>query len=205
MIKYVVFDWDGTIAHTYPNIIRAYQYVFRNLGLEEPSAEQITEAIGRLQNKDIFSHFFDSALIDRAKKLYYEYIEKYHLENLKAVSGAKELLDFCVGRGIQPLLMTNKRTKYIYEELKTLGFEKYFSKVVAAGELSQDKPHRIACEALFEGKMPSKNELIVIGDGKADVEVAKCYGAQSIIYQNRVQGDYNITHLTDAIEIIKGK
>ena len=205
MIKYAVFDWDGTLAETYPVIVSAYCYVFEKLGLKVPSENAIKEAIGRVQNKDIFTYFFDLSKVVEAKKLYYDYIEKFHTKNLKAINGAKELLDFCLANGIQPLLMTNKRTKYVYEELEILGFDKYFSKIVAAGELTQDKPHKIACEALFNGYVPSSSEIVVIGDGHADVEVAKCYGAPSIIYRNMVQGDYNISDLIDAIEIIKGK
>ncbi len=205
MIKYAVFDWDGTIAETYPVIVSAYQYVFEKLNMQAPSEREIKEAIGRVQNKDMFLHFFDSSKISMAKKLYYEYIEKFHTQNLKPMKGAKELLDFCLANHIKPLLMTNKRTKYINEELKILGFERYFSKVVAAGEFEQDKPHRIACNALFDGQVPPASEIVVIGDGKADVEVAKCYGASSIIYQDMAKGDYNISDLTDAIEIIKGK
>lgn len=205
MIKYAVFDWDGTIAETYPVIVGAYRYVFEKLGMKAPSEAEIKDVIGRVQNKDMFAYFFDEAKIAEAKKLYYDYIEKFHTKNLKPMRGAKELLDFCVANHIQPLLMTNKRTKYIREELKILGFERYFSKIVAAGELSQDKPHQVACDALFGGNVPPASEIVVIGDGKADVEVAKCYGARSIIYQNMVQGDYNISQLIDAIDIIKGK
>ncbi len=205
MIKYAVFDWDGTIAETYPVIVGAYRYVFEKLGMESPTESEIKDVIGCVQNKDIFSYFFKAEQIAEAKKLYYDYIEKFHTKNLRPMSGAKELLDFCVANHIKPLLMTNKRTKYIQEELKILGFERYFSKVVAAGELAQDKPHQLACNALFEGKIPPAREIVVIGDGKADVEVAKCFGASSIIYQNMVKGDYNISRLTDAIDIIKGK
>lgn len=32
-IKYVVFDWDGTLADTYPVISAAYDYTFDTLGL----------------------------------------------------------------------------------------------------------------------------------------------------------------------------
>ena len=192
MIKYAVFDWDGTIAETYAVILKAYRYVFKSLNLREPTDKEIKEAIGKLQNKDIFSYFFDASKIAEAKSLYYDYIEKYHLDNLKLVNGAVELLDFCVQNNIKPLLMTNKRSRYLDAELKKLGLEKYFVKVVAAGELAQDKPHQIACQALFEGKMPNKDEVIVIGDGKADVEVAK-----NIMDANKRLADKNLKNLED--------
>ncbi|MBR2299422.1 MAG: HAD family hydrolase [Alphaproteobacteria bacterium] len=204
MIKYAVFDWDGTLADTYPVITGAYDYAFRKMNIPAISVEEVKKVTSSKQNKDIFSFLFHEHA-SKARQAYYTYIEKYHTKNLKAIDGAKELLDFCLQNNITSLLITNKKTKYIMEELKVLGFEKYFSKVVAAGEYAQDKPHQTACHALFDGHLPLSSEVVVIGDGKADLEVAKCYGACSIIYQNKVKGDYNITRLTQAIDIIKGK
>lgn len=204
MIKYAVFDWDGTLADTYPVITRAYDYTFKKMNMPAMSVEEVKKVTSSKQNKDIFTSLFNERA-NEAREAYYAYIEKYHAKNLKAIDGAKELLDFCLQSNITPLLLTNKKTKYITEELKVLGFEKYFTKVVAAGEYAQDKPHRIACEALFDGKIPPKDEILVIGDGKTDVDVAQVYGAKSIIYQNKAQGDYNVNDLKDAMDILKGK
>ncbi|HCU58880.1 MAG TPA: hypothetical protein DIC64_02750 [Alphaproteobacteria bacterium] len=204
MIKYAVFDWDGTLADTYPIITSAYDYTFKKMNMPMMSAEEVKKVTSSKQNKDIFTSLFNERA-NEAREAYYAYIEKYHAKNLKAIDGAKELLDFCLQSNITSLLLTNKKTKYITEELKVLGFEKYFTKVVAAGEYAQDKPHRIACEALFDGKIPPKDEILVIGDGKTDVDVAQVYGAKSIIYQNKAQGDYNVNDLKDAMDILKGK
>ena len=202
MIKYAVFDWDGTLADTYPVINGAYAHVFKKMKQPVLSVDEIKQITSSKQNKDTFTYLFGDQAA-KAKEVYYEYIEKYHT-SLTAMPYAKELLDFCKSSHMTALLLTNKKTKYVMEELKVLEFDKYFSKIVAAGEYQEDKPHRIACEALFDGKLPPSNEIIVVGDGKADVEVAKVYGAKSIIYQGKIQGDYNINSLSQAIEIMKG-
>ena len=185
MIKYMVFDWDGTLADTYPIINAAYAYTFEKMRLPVMSVEEIKEVTSSKQNKDIFAYIF-GARSQEAKEAYYEYIEKNHCA-LKAMPYAKELLDFCLLNNIHPLLMTNKKTKYIHEEIKVLGFETYFSKLVAAGEYLQDKPHQIACEALFGGHIPPQDEIMVIGDGKADIEVAKNYNVPVIIMIRKIR------------------
>ena len=205
MIKYMVFDWDGTLADTYPIINAAYTYTFEKMGLPVMSVEKIKEVTSSKQNKDIFAYIF-GARSQEAKDAYYEYIEQNHCA-LRAMPYAKELLDFCLLNNIHPLLMTNKKTKYIHEEIKVLGFEKYFSKIVAAGECVQDKPHQIACEALFGGHVPPQDEIMVIGDGKADVEVARNYNVPVIIYDpkntQKIQGNYNVRDFREVIEILK--
>lgn len=203
MIKYAVFDWDGTLADTYPAIVGGYKYVFQALGLPVPSREEIEQKTAKAQNKNVLACFFDDAQINQAKELYYAYIKEHHLDTLKAVQGAKEVLDFCVNNKIEPRLISNKRRPYLEAELQHLGFETYFAKIVCAGEYEYDKPHRVACEALFDFALFKADEVVVIGDGAADVEVAKVYGAKSIILGNKAKGDYQITHLIQAIDIIK--
>ncbi len=205
MIKYAVFDWDGTLADTYRVIVGGYRAVFLFFGMPIPPAANIKEITAKAQNKNIFSLFFKESQIPQARKVYYDYIQKNHLTKLKAISGAKDVLDFCLANNITPLLITNKNPAYLKEEIKVLGFEKYFKKIVAAGDCLEDKPHEIACKALFDGKIPPSGEVIVIGDGKADVEVARVYKAPSVIYQNKAKGDYNITNLLEVIRIIERK
>lgn len=51
-IKYVVFDWDGTLADTYPVISAAYDYTFDTLGLPRIPYDEVKRITSTLQNKD---------------------------------------------------------------------------------------------------------------------------------------------------------
>ena len=203
MIKYAVFDWDGTLADTYPVLYQAYSLIFSKLNMPLPSLNEIKNITGKLPNNQIFSHLYGSKA-EIARPIFYDYITKHHLKGLQMMSGAKEVLDFCLKKGITPLLITNKTGKYIKEELEYLGLEHYFKKIVHAGQTREDKPHPTACRALFDSCLPPSGEIIIIGDGASDVEVAKFYGAKSIIYKSKAKGDYNIDSLSQAIEIMKG-
>ena len=203
MIKYAVFDWDGTIADTYPVLYAAYCTAAHQLGLPEPSFDQVKAITGTVQNKEVMPRLFGSKA-DEASALFYKYIQKNHLQGLKMVSGAGELLSFCLKNHIQMLLLTNKQQNYLTKELKFFKLENCFANIVSAGIYSQDKPHPIACKALFKGKIPPKDEIVVIGDGGSDIKAAAVFGAKSIILGNRIKGDYNIQNLSEAIEIIKG-
>ena len=176
--KYIVFDWDGTLADTYPVISAAYDYIFDKIGQKRVPYAEIKQITSTLQNKDILGFVFKDKK-EEAARYYYEYIEKFHTQNLKAFDGAEDLLKFCKDKNLKIFLLTNKKTKYIGEELKKLGLSQYFDKVVAAGECVQDKPHPIACFALFDGEKPKAEEVLVIGDGDADVKTAHCYDTEN--------------------------
>lgn len=204
MIKYAVFDWDGTLADTYPVLYAAYCETARQLKLPEPLYDDVKKITGTVQNKNVLPSLFGPKA-DEAKVFFYRYIENCHLQNLKTMDGATELLNFCVQNHIEPLLLTNKKQKYLDEELKHLKLDGYFKNIVSAGLYQEDKPHPIACKALFNGHIPPQGEVIVIGDGGSDIQAADVLGAKSIILGKRTKGDYNIKNLIEAIDIIKGK
>ena len=200
--KYVVFDWDGTLADTYPVIAAAYDYTFDKMGLARIPYDEIKRITSTLQNKDILGYVFNERR-EEAGRYFYEYIEKYHTEKLAPMPGAAALLNFCRDNGLACFLLTNKKTKFIREELEKLGFAKYFKKVVAAGECPQDKPHPVACRAVFENSLPPADEIVVIGDGEADVLTADAFAddkqkARCIIYDPKHK--YKGKAQTDKVE-----
>ncbi len=206
--KYVVFDWDGTLADTYPVLNAAYDYAFKNLNMPSLTFDEVKRITSTLQNRDTLGCMFGEKR-EEAAKYFYEYIEKHHTEKLVAFSGAKEVLEHCKQNEKHIYLITNKSKQYIHEEIKILGFDVYFEKVVAAKEYEYDKPHPIACQAVFDYKLPPANEIVVIGDGDADVKTAEALGgADSIICdpKDKYAGStptYKIKNIADAIKILE--
>ena len=203
MIKYAVFDWDGTIADTYPILYTAYCITAQQVGVSKPSYEYIKNITGTVQNKDVMKTLFQNKA-DEASTFFYNYIEKNHVQNLKLIRGAEEVLKFCRQNHIEPFLLTNKKQKYLNEELEHFHLQHYFKNIVSAGIYQEDKPHPVACKALFGGNVPPCGEIIVVGDGGSDIKAAEVYGAKSVILGTNVKGDYNIQNLIEVIDIIKG-
>lgn len=208
--KYVVFDWDGTLADTYPVISAAYDYTFDKMGLLRIPYDEVKRITSTLQNKDTLGYIFKERK-NEAAAYFYEYIEKCHTEHLAPMQAAEQLLESCHKAGLKCYLLTNKKTKFIKEELQKLGFAKYFDKVVAAGEYAEDKPHPIACHAVFDNRLPKAGEIAVIGDGEADVKTAATYDkAICILYDPKhkyhgAEPDFKIDNLLEAINILESE
>lgn len=208
--KYAVFDWDGTLADTYPVISAAYDYTFAKMNLPAVPYDEIKRITSTLQNKDTLGYIFGERS-NEAAEYFYQYIRNFHTERLISQPQAKELLDFCRASGIECYLITNKKTEFIQEELAKLDFGGYFKKVVAAGEYAEDKPHPVACRALFDNNIPPAEEIVVIGDGEADVKTAAALdGAACIIYDPQqkyagIEPAYKVRHLNDVRKILERK
>ena len=115
--KYAVFDWDGTLADTYPVISAAYDYTFDKMGLLRIPYDEIKRITSTLQNKDTLGYVFKERR-DEAAGYFYEYIEKFHTDRLAPMFGAEKLLGFCREKGLECYLITNKKTRFIKEELE---------------------------------------------------------------------------------------
>ena len=208
--KYVVFDWDGTLADTYPVISAAYDYAFEKTRLKKIPYDEIKRITATMQNKDIWGRLFGN-MQEEAKNYYAEYIERYHIQNLSAMSGAKKLLDFCRNHGLESYLCTNKRTRFVKKELDYLNLQDYFKKIVAAGEYSEDKPSPIACREVFDNNLPAAKDIVVIGDGEADVKSAAALnGADCIIYDPNnmykgIEPTYKVKDFAEIEAILEGK
>ena len=138
-IKYVVFDWDGTLADTYPVISAAYDYTFDTLGLPRIPYDEVKRITSTLQNKDTLGYIFGESK-QEAADAYYSFIGKHHAAALEAMPGARSVLEYCRKHNITSILITNKKTLYVAEEIEKLGFSEFFDKVIAAGEYAEDKP-----------------------------------------------------------------
>ena len=210
-IKYVVFDWDGTLADTYPVISAAYDYTFDTLGLPRIPYDEVKRITSTLQNKDTLGSIFGERK-QEASDAYYSFIGKHHAAALEPMPGARDVLEYCRKHNIRNILITNKKTLYVAEEIEKLGFTEFFDRIIAAGEYAEDKPHPLATHAAFDGKLPPADEILVLGDGEADFKTAETYThdgrkAFCVIYdpKHKYKGsepDCKIENLKQVIEII---
>ena len=211
-ITHIVFDWDGTLADTYPVISAAYMHTFQELFLTPIPYDEIKKITSTLANKDTLGYVFGEKK-EQAKKIYYKYIENHHTVELQAIPQAKEVLDFCRDSHFDLRLLSNKKRPYLLAETDKLGFTNYFSKIVAAGDCSQDKPHPLAAKAIFNNELPPADSILIVGDGMADWQTARALDSgdkktHCAIYDptktfTQETPDYRLTQLKDIISILK--
>ena len=209
--QHIIFDWDGTLADTYPVISAAYDYTFDMLCLPRIPYNEVKRITGTLQNKDILSHIFGERE-QEASDVFYNYMDEFHTDKLVAMPHAKELMTYCKEKELNVYLITNKRTHFVMKEIEKLGFDGYFKKIVAAGEFEQDKPHPIAAHAVFDNEIPDADTILMIGDGEADIQTVRAYGhdgkrAECVIYDpnDKFRGsmpDYRVRDLADIIVLL---
>lgn len=206
-VKHIVFDWDGTIAATHEQICKAYNHTSDCLDMPRLSSDEVSYICRSLPNREAFQYAWrEKAAL--AAPICLEFYGKHHLDGLQLMPQVMEVLEFCKNSGVMCHICTNKPRQFLLLEMDKLGLQNYFQNIVAAGDFPKGKPDCATCLGVFPDGLPDSAEILVVGDGEADVKMAKCYNAAAIIYSPQqdyrgIAPQYQIQNFSEIIPIIE--
>lgn len=181
-LKYVLFDWDNTLAESHTPLLYAIRQVLAEKGLPQWETYQSVRD-NNLSFKENFKNFFNG----QADEIYERYAEIY-LQNVERLISTfpkvPEVLNFLRMNNVVLMIMTNKDRRLLEFELPLLFEPKYFEKVVCGCEAPYDKPHKahviFALEGYLEPKEIMRHNVWVVGDSPQDSQAALAAGALPI-------------------------
>lgn len=229
MIKYLLFDLDGTLFDFH----KAEKYAFEKTMVQYDTGYEISDLLGiysvinhnlwkLFEKKEITS---DNLRMERFRQL----IEKIEInedpfqmssEFIKHLGNANFLLDGAIDLlnslkdNYQMSLITNGLTDVQYNRLRGSEIEPFFSKISISDEVGSPKPHpEIFIDALEKIGNPPKNEILIIGDsassdilGGYNFGIKTCwYNPQNIDFEYEFEPDMIITKLDELKEKLDEK
>ncbi|RIA47566.1 HAD family hydrolase [Dichotomicrobium thermohalophilum] len=182
----VVFDLDGTMIHTAPDLVRATNHVMAQSGLPPAPAEVITPAVGGGARAMITAALHaagrppDQVEIEPLLDTFSQFYMSNIAEESHPFPGLIDALDFFAASRVFMGVCTNKRHANATLLLETLQLDGYFGAIVGADALEVRKPHP---EHLLEtirrsGGDPAR--AVMVGDSRPDIEVARAAGVPAI-------------------------
>jgi phosphoglycolate phosphatase len=179
--KAVLFDWDNTLADTWPIIHEALHATFTAMGHQPWTIEQ-TKQNTHFSLRDAFPEMFGERW-QEAREIYYDTFLKVHLEKLAILPQAVEVLEFLRSTGVFMGVVSNKTGKYLREEVEYLGWQKYFDVVIGATDAPTDKPTAAPLLlALKNSGISPASDVWLVGDAITDVECAFNAGCTPVFY-----------------------
>jgi len=186
----IIFDLDGTLIHSIPDMSIAMNKTLVHFKLKTISEEKLQEFVGegmlKLSENVLKFSGADLNLIDDFFLMYRkEYSENpYNLTTL--MPGVKDSLKYLLDKNVHINICTNKR-QYVAEKiLKLMNLSDNFDFIVGAKENVPLKPHRQMIDFICNQYNSNENEFIMVGDTNVDIMAAKNAGISSII----VDGGY---------------
>jgi len=191
----VLFDLDGTLIDTAPDLMNAHNHVMQKFGYETKSTNEIRNLVGKGAASMIGKSLWNQARKELKKidderiksKMVDEFID-YYGKNIavesKLIPGVLDFLKWCKNNNISMAVCTNKTEHLAVDLLKKIKVYDYFEYVAGHNTFDYCKPdprHLTNVIEIIQGEL---NKSIMIGDSETDSESAKAAGLPFILLED---------------------
>ena len=188
-----LFDLDGTLVDTAPDLGEALNVSLREAGVPGVTADQARQWIGRgaryslIQALEYFELVLEQTAVDALLEKFLNYYAEHIADLSTPYDGVVDTLGALQDAGTKLAVVTNKPTRFTVPLLSSLALDGYFSSVVCGDTAAQPKPAAdpiLLC--LSELTVPA-DQALMVGDSSVDVEAAKAAGVDVACFS----GGYN--------------
>jgi phosphoglycolate phosphatase len=175
----VVFDLDGTLLDTAPDLSRAINRMLVRLGRPQLEEERITRMIGRgmrvlVERALTATGEATGPLVEKALPIFLEHYEAQIADQTRPYSGAAEALEQLSAQNTRLAICTNKPERLTRKLLTAFGWEKYFAAIVGGDTTAARKPDPLPLLTAID--KAGRGRAILIGDSINDTETARAAG-----------------------------
>ena len=185
----LIFDLDGTLVDTAPDLLEATNEVLRARGrpVIEPATLHHMVGFGvRSLIAQAFTATGDEARAEEMPELEAIFLDHYraHLADFsRPFPGVEETLTQFKADGARLGVLTNKPHEMALPLLKMLGLTDYFSAIYGAGFRPYVKPdprifHEVVADLMPESK---GGRAVMIGDSVTDLQTARAAGVPCVL------------------------
>lgn len=176
----VIFDWDNTLVDSWECIRESYNRTFRHFGMAEWSLEE-TQARVAASMRDSFPAMFGERWPE-ARDVFTSSFAAIHVDYLKPLPGAGELLERLRARNLLLAVVSNKRGSFLRKEAEIIGWSSHFATLVGADDAAADKPDAAPVHLALAGSgVEPGPEVWFVGDSPIDVQCAVNAGCTPIL------------------------
>ena len=191
----VLFDLDGTLVDTAPDLMRAHNHVMEKFGYPTKSTEEIRNLVGQGagamlgrsiwgQAKKEFGKVEDQKIKKQMIDAFVDFYGKNIINESTLINGVKEFLKWCKEKNISMAVCTNKQEHLAIDLLKKIGIYDYFEYVAGSNTFDYCKPdprHLTNVVEILGGEI---KKSIMIGDSETDANAGKNAGIPVILLED---------------------
>ena len=206
----ILFDLDGTLVDTAPDLMHAHNHVMKRFGYPTKSTKEIRNLVGQGagamlgrsiwgQAKKEFSKINDEKVKNEMVKEFVDFYGKNIVNESTLIKGVKEFLIWAKKENISMAVCTNKQEHLSIDLLKKIGIYDFFEYVAGHNTFDYCKPdprHLTSVIEILDGDI---KRSLMIGDSETDANAAKAAGIPIILledgYTEKIQPKFITTIL----------
>ena len=178
----IVFDLDGTLVDTAPDLLGALNHVLVEAGLEPVNLDTIATMIGHGAKAMIIKGMAAQGVEPEAHRMdglfnqFLAYYEANIAEGSRPFENAVAALDQLAASGATLAVCTNKRQSSSDRLLDTLQLSGRFAAIVGADSVPERKPHGDHILLTIDRAGGDRSRAIMVGDSRTDERAARNAG-----------------------------
>ncbi len=191
----ILFDLDGTLVDTAPDLMNAHNHVMSKFGYPTKSTEEIRNLVGGGagamigrsiwgQAKKEFSKVQDEKIKKEMVTEFVDYYGKNIVNESKLIDGVKDFLIWSKEKNISMAVCTNKQEHLAIDLLKKIGIYDFFEYVAGHNTFDYCKPdprHLTSVVEILDGDL---KKSLMIGDSETDANAAKAADMPVILLED---------------------
>ena len=191
----ILFDLDGTLADTAPDLMKAHNHVMKKFGYSTRSMDEIRNLVGRgaavMIGRSIWgsarkelSKISDEKIKKNMTKEFIKFYENNLVVKTQLLDGVKDFLLWAKSNDISMGVCTNKQEHLAIELLKKIKIYDFFEYVAGGNTFDFCKPDSRHITNMVEIMGGDLRKTIMIGDSENDADAAKSAGVPMILVED---------------------
>jgi len=187
--KLIIFDLDGTLIDSVPDLAEAVNKMLLALGLSAYDEDTIRNWVGNgaqilvkralLGTKEL-DKSIESGYFNKALKLFLDFYVQNVCVKTRPYPNVITTLRILKEKGFILAIVTNKPAAFVSPILQTLGLETLFTYTVGGDSLERKKPDPLPLLHVCKELNFSIEESVMVGDSKNDIVAASSASMDSI-------------------------
>jgi phosphoglycolate phosphatase len=187
--KAILFDLDGTLVDSAPDLALAVNHMLETLGFETFSSDTVRSWVGNgaqtlvkraLCGSSVIDDEIDPVLFSKALNVFLDFYAKNLCVDTVTYPNVVATLSSLKAQGYRLALVTNKPFGFIDPLLEGLALTELFEFCLGGDSLPKRKPDPLPLLHVCEHLDLHPSECVMIGDSKNDIIAANAARMQSI-------------------------
>ena len=184
----ILFDLDGTIVDTAPDLMAAHNHVMRKFGHDEKKLGDIKSLAGKgawvRMQRAFKKEINDEKIKKEMTKEFIDYYSKNIDHKSKPIEGTIDFFKWAKSKNISMAVCTNKQEKLAIDLLKKIKLFDYFEYIAGCDTFDFNKPdprHLTNVVEIINGDL---NKTIMVGDSEVDANSANNAKIPFVLVEN---------------------
>lgn len=210
-IDLIIFDLDGTLIDSLPDLADATNHMLGTLGRHPIDQDAVRRLVGQGARRLV-----EQALpgapeveIQRGLELFLDYNHRHIADRTVLYPGVTETLDVLRERGMRMAIISNKNVALCREVLSVIGADCYFEEILGADSLPFRKPSPEPVLKLLADFGVAPERAAMVGDSINDIAAGRGAGVTTVgctwgygDLEELVDADYRVDSFSKIVDII---